>query len=132
VGTPPLDVMTPADARCFSRYLPGNDDSGALLDFNWNTVSGTISVVVRLNDVMPGQTGTFNPFAVSISQEANSWLGLQDKCHVTVSASQRIGTGAPANYKVTGSMACDAGWALGKPDDVLQQFEFTTKVAGYP
>jgi hypothetical protein len=131
-GTPSLDIVNPGDALCLSRYLPGNDDSGAQLNLQWSVGSATISAVVRLYDAIPGQTGTFNPFAVSISREGDSWLGLNDKCHVTVSASQRIGTGAPANYKVTGSMACDAEWALGKPDAVLQQFEFTTKVAGYP
>jgi hypothetical protein len=132
VGTPSLDVTNPAQAECLSRYLPGNDDSGAQLNLDWTTETATISAVVRLYDATPGQTGTFNPFAVSIAEGANAWLGLHDKCHVTITASQRIGTGTPVNYKVTGSMACDAEWALGKPGDVLQQFDFTTRVAGYP
>ncbi len=132
VGTPPLDVTNPADALCLSEYLPGNDDSGASLNFDWANGDVPFSVIVRMYDAVPGQTGTFAPFAVAITQGGDAWLGLPDKCHVTITESQLIGTGARANYKVTGSMACDAGWALNKMDDVLQQFDFTTNVAGYP
>jgi hypothetical protein len=132
VGTPPLDVTNPSNVQCLSRYLPGNDDSGAQLNFDWIVGNATLSVVVRLYDALPGQTGTYPPFAVSIVQGNEGWLGLQNKCHVSITASQRIGSGSPADYKVTGSLACDAGWALGKPNDVLQQFDFTTRVVGYP
>ena len=131
-GTPSLDVTDPPDPQCLSRYLPANDESAAMLNFDWVVGSTTISVVVRLYDALPGQSGTFTPFAVLISQGNDSWLGLQDKCHVTIGTSARIiPVATPPEYRVTGSVACDAGWALGKPDDVLQQFEFRTRVVGY-
>jgi hypothetical protein len=130
-GTPTFSVTTPDDMKCLSRYLPANDDSGALLDFNWNVGSASISVVVRLNDVVPGQTGTFTPFAVSISEGANFWGGTAGKCHVTVANSDKLADRSPPPgtvYRVTGSVACDSDWALAKPNDVLEQFDFTTRV----
>jgi hypothetical protein len=134
-GTPTFTMMTPDDMKCLSRYLPADDASSALLDFNWNVGTSTISVVVRLSDVIPGQTGTFTPFAVAISEGADSWAGTPGKCHVTVASSAKIGntvTPPGSVYKVTGAVACDNAWALGKPDDVLAQFDFATRVTAPP
>jgi hypothetical protein len=132
-GTPSLDLTNPVPVKCLSQYLAARDDDGALLDFDWIIGTSAMSVVVRLDNALPGQTGTFTPFAVAISNDSgDAWLGLQDKCHVSITASQKIGSGTMPDYKVSGSLACDAGWALGKPDAVLQQFEFTTRVVDYP
>jgi hypothetical protein len=130
-GTPSLDITTPKDATCLSRYHAANDESGALLDLFWAAAETTISVVVRMNDVTPGQTGTFPPFAFTISRSSDSWLGLPDKCHVSLTTSEKIGstTQFPGSiYKVAGTIACDSGWALGQTDAILRKFEFATRV----
>jgi hypothetical protein len=130
-GTPTFSVTTPDDMKCLSRYLPATDQGSALLDFNWNVGAASMSVIVRLDDVVPGQTGMFTPFAVAISEGSNSWTGTAGKCHVTVSSSDKLGARVPPPgtvYKVAGAVACDHDWALGKPNDVVEQFDFATRV----
>jgi hypothetical protein len=133
-GQPSLDLGTPNTLTCQSRFLPPRDAEPAQLTLDWNTSDGTITVTLRQDDVAPGQLGTFAPFAVAIASSSDTWLGLPAKCHVTVSTNQKIDNDPRGNppstgiYKVGGSMACDPGWALGKENDTLDQFEFVTRV----
>ena len=132
-GQPSLDVTTPSTLSCLSRFIAAHDGEPAELSLVWNTSDGTISATLRQDDVAPGQTGMFDPFAVIISRFPDAWLAMPGKCHVTISSNEKTGVdqppGAPASdiYKVSGSMACDAGWALGKATDTLDKFEFTTR-----
>ena len=133
-GQPALNVTTPTTLTCLSQFLAADDSGKSPLNLIWNTSDGEINVTVRADDLAPGKTGMFDPFAVAIVHSGDAWLGLQTKCHVTISSSAKTGQEQPAAgltqdiYKVSGSMKCDAGWALGKATDTLDQFEFTTRV----
>ncbi len=133
-GQPALDVSTPATLTCLSQFLAADEGGKSPLNLIWNTSDSEINVTVRADDLAPGKTGMFDPFAVAIVHGGDAWLALQNKCHVTISSSTKTGEEQPAAgvtqeiYKVAGSMKCDSGWALGKATDTLDQFEFTTRV----
>jgi hypothetical protein len=136
MGTPPLSIMTPSETKCLSRYLPAEGGSDALLDLLWTGADGSMTVVLRNSQVVPGQTGTFTPFSILLATGAEAWTNSDDKCRVTIAASTKIGEAPQGGgfvqdiYKVAGSMTCSSGWAApSKPNDELKKFEFATRVS---
>jgi hypothetical protein len=134
-GTPPLNIMTPSEMTCLSRYLSEGNGSEALLDLQWNAAGVSLFAVVRNSQVVPGQLGTFTPFSILLATGAEAWTSLGNQCRVTLTTSAKIGEmprggGAVEDiYKVVGSMTCSAGWAgPSKPGDELRRFEFATRV----
>lgn len=130
-GDAPLSVASPSDLGCLSGYVPATLTDDALLNLTWTTADGFVSV--RLQNVMSMQTGSFTPFSVLMSVGSESWLGQPDRCRVTILKSEKIVEAPVAasredHYRVDGSMSCDNGWALDKPNDVLVRFEFVTLV----
>ena len=117
---------------CSSRYHPRDGAEPALLDLQWSTTMADLFLVVRSEDVIPTQTGTFIPFATVISRGSDSWIGAMGKCRLSVTASTKIGeepfsaTHVRESYKVAGTVACDQ-WFPARAGEVLERFEFATR-----